>query len=468
MVFGRQRRWSRSFGKGAGAAVGIAISLASAANAATFVNPTASGARTPGCGFDSTSCAQSGSYHTGVDFAGDTTTPILATADGVVALVQSNDGSNDKGEGNSVILRHETTAGEVYTQYSHMSAIAAGVQAGACVPTGAQVGTMGGTGYGESNYWPIHLHFEVKNGATLGAPNGASYWGYTPTPAENYGWRNPEDFLGKVSTTQNCRVDFDSPQVFSSNTLTVAQGDHLTAVMRAHYVGLQPIECGWANAGEQTDLAVQFRDDSAGAWPASAWRSANRVAAVGCIGQLQPGGVGEWNFTFYVPASTTPGDYRLGDFGPIYDAPMGAAPAGAHSSVHVPISLHVVARAPAPTKPGPARRVRGRLRLKSSPKAGRRRIKVTGTLVVPPGTSPRACPARARITVSSRGRRLARATARLTRPSTGRTCRVSATLKLKRRLAARRRLGFTAVLPETSGLEGMTSRFTRRVRRVRR
>lgn len=60
---------------------------------------------------------------------------------------------------------------------------------------------MGGTGKGETNYWGVHLHFEVKNRPVIENPTGAKnypgpYWGYTPTKAENYGYVNPASVIG--------------------------------------------------------------------------------------------------------------------------------------------------------------------------------------------------------------------------------------------------------------------------------
>lgn len=327
----------------------VFTSYTAPAVAAGFRSPIDGGTITSGCNFNDRPCAsKSGYYHTGVDWNGGP--QVRAVADGVIERIQPND-NTDSGFGRTVILRHETTAGKVYSQYSHMASFAAGLVPGSCVTGGQQFGTVGGSGYGQEGYWSPHLHLEIKDAAVLTNPgNGGPYFGYTPQPAQGYGYRDPNAFYpDKVSTSQECGIVFDSPIVSSSNVLQVTQGDTVRAIFQARYRGLLPLECGWINLGTRNDGEALFRADQAGPWPASQWRNPNRVAALDCDRQIQPGATGKWAPEFFSPPGTPPGTYLTGEYHPVYDRPSG----GGHSNLNVPISLNVVPKGgPGPGKPG--------------------------------------------------------------------------------------------------------------------
>ena len=151
-------------------------------------------------------CIGNGKFHTGTDLTRDS--QVRASADGIVVLMQPNDvgcagpgtgDCDDHGLGNTVILRHELTYGRVlYTQYSHLASFASGLDTGECIAGGTHIAVMGGTGYGQDDYWSVHLHFEVKNQAVLGAPTAPNqHWGYTtPSHPDNFGYLNPQDLIG--------------------------------------------------------------------------------------------------------------------------------------------------------------------------------------------------------------------------------------------------------------------------------
>lgn len=87
--------------------------------------------------------------HRGTDFAAPTGTPIYASGDAMVEF------AGPKGpNGNFVKLRH-TNGWE--SLYLHMSAFAAGIQAGARVSQGQQIGAVGTTGRSTGP----HLHYEL-------------------------------------------------------------------------------------------------------------------------------------------------------------------------------------------------------------------------------------------------------------------------------------------------------------------
>jgi murein DD-endopeptidase MepM/ murein hydrolase activator NlpD len=180
----------------------FALAIGPVAAGERFQRPVDGGQDAATCVFNDTHCAKEGWYHTAVDYVqlsgiGDN---VFATSCGTVEAVVVN-GRSDHGFGNCVILRHHLTDGNVvFSLYGHLSSVATGIGVGTTVQRGQIIGQMGGTGYGEIHYWSKHLHFEMKNAPVLSNPsNGGPYWGYTPTPAQNYGYLPPADFvLGSI------------------------------------------------------------------------------------------------------------------------------------------------------------------------------------------------------------------------------------------------------------------------------
>ena len=94
--------------------------------------------------------------HTGIDLgnSGNTSTPVLATASGVVVRAGWH-----HAYGNHVILTHSINGQMITTVYAHMHT-APYVSSGDYVSQGQQLGTMGNTG----NSQGAHLHFEMYEG----------------------------------------------------------------------------------------------------------------------------------------------------------------------------------------------------------------------------------------------------------------------------------------------------------------
>ncbi len=92
-------------------------------------------------------------FHTGIDLAGPFGTPIVAAADGVVAVAESS----TVGYGNHVIIAH---SGGLLTLYGHLEAML--VKPGDVVKAGQPIGLLGSTG----NSTGPHCHFEVRVNGT--------------------------------------------------------------------------------------------------------------------------------------------------------------------------------------------------------------------------------------------------------------------------------------------------------------
>jgi hypothetical protein len=191
-------------------------------------------------------------YHTGIDIWNIVEgTGVYPAAAGYITTIQLNDltcnhGNKknsggicyDHGVGNTVIIAHVFGTSKLYTQYSHLNSISEGLaQAcgtldakrfriictgnGVAVDVTTVIGTVGGSGYGcptglprpdgcptkghpWPNYWPTHLHFEVKdNGYTSDSEtsNDAGHWGYTPSTLlpDNDGYHDPVLYLAGAS-----------------------------------------------------------------------------------------------------------------------------------------------------------------------------------------------------------------------------------------------------------------------------
>jgi murein DD-endopeptidase MepM/ murein hydrolase activator NlpD len=146
--------------------------------------------------FDDLHDIHEGWYHTGWDIfgPGNKATYILTSAYGVVDSI-----TNEHNMGNCIIIRHRVVinakgaTATYYTLYAHLATTS--VKVGQSVSGGDIIGVMGSTG---NVQYPIHLHFEVKTVGTTGAPTlPNSYWGYTPQPAEGYGYIDPALVLNK-------------------------------------------------------------------------------------------------------------------------------------------------------------------------------------------------------------------------------------------------------------------------------
>jgi peptidoglycan LD-endopeptidase LytH len=96
------------------------------------------------------------------DRRGEPTDPVMASADGVVAYVNSKSGLSNYGR--YVILHHVVEGLEVYTLYAHLSEIRSGLKAGAAVKAGETIATLGRSSNTRSGIGKdrAHVHFEIN------------------------------------------------------------------------------------------------------------------------------------------------------------------------------------------------------------------------------------------------------------------------------------------------------------------
>ncbi|HRI16303.1 MAG TPA: M23 family metallopeptidase [Verrucomicrobiota bacterium] len=107
-------------------------------------------------------------FHEGLDIRclqrdrrGEPTDPVLASADGTVAYVNSKPSLSNYG--NYIVIRHSIEGFEIYTLYAHLAAIEPGVKSGAAVRAGQAIGTLGRTANTQQSITKdrAHVHFEI-------------------------------------------------------------------------------------------------------------------------------------------------------------------------------------------------------------------------------------------------------------------------------------------------------------------
>ena len=115
-------------------------------------------------------CVRSGGgqLHEGLDIRclqrdrrGEPTDAVRATADGVVAYLNTKPGLSNYG--NYVVIRHQLDGIEVHSLYAHLSAVRAGLKVGDAVRAGEGIATMGRTSNTQQRITKdrAHCHFEL-------------------------------------------------------------------------------------------------------------------------------------------------------------------------------------------------------------------------------------------------------------------------------------------------------------------
>lgn len=138
-----------------------------------------------------------GGHHTGDDLNGiggmnsDLGDPIFSVSDGLVLYA----GEPSSGWGNTVVIAHRTREGRVlHSMYAHLDRI--DVRPHVLVARGQVIGTVG-TG---NNFYPAHLHFEMRDSDYVDVDGG-----YMQVKL------NRLDPLGVLRELRNAPKDDDSP-----------------------------------------------------------------------------------------------------------------------------------------------------------------------------------------------------------------------------------------------------------------
>lgn len=156
-----------------GAAVTLGLAVISGAAGVTLVEPEAAGAfvkpvtgSSISQGFGCTAVSveppdphcTGGHWHSGVDLAAASGTPVVAASAGVAHVIVSATGF-----GLHVVIDH---GGGLQSLYGHLSSVA--VADGGAVVTGQLIGAVGSTG----NSTGPHLHFEIDRNGIAEDPHG--------------------------------------------------------------------------------------------------------------------------------------------------------------------------------------------------------------------------------------------------------------------------------------------------------
>jgi murein DD-endopeptidase MepM/ murein hydrolase activator NlpD len=143
---------------------GAELVLQSPVAAGAFVKPLTGASISQGFGCTNvsiepldTSCA-SGHWHSGIDLAAASGTPVVATAAGVAHVIESATGF-----GLHVVIDH---GGGLHSLYGHLSSVS--VVNGQPVAGGQLIGAVGSSG----NSTGPHLHFEIDRNGIAEDPRG--------------------------------------------------------------------------------------------------------------------------------------------------------------------------------------------------------------------------------------------------------------------------------------------------------
>jgi len=95
------------------------------------------------------------------DGRGEPVDPVMATADGTVAYINSRPSLSNYG--NYIVLRHQIEGLEIYSLYAHLHEVRAGLKIGQTVKTGEPIAVMGRTSNTREGISRdrAHVHFEL-------------------------------------------------------------------------------------------------------------------------------------------------------------------------------------------------------------------------------------------------------------------------------------------------------------------
>lgn len=164
-----------------------------------FFAPTPGRTWTSGC----FGCVRSEGHqiHEGLDIRsiqhdknGESTDPVMASADGTVAYINTRPSLSNYG--NYIVLRHQVEGLEIYTLYAHLKEVVTGLKIGQSVKAGENIAIMGRTSNTREAIGKdrAHVHFEICLLANEKFP--AWYKQTFPDERNDHGEWNGQNLLG--------------------------------------------------------------------------------------------------------------------------------------------------------------------------------------------------------------------------------------------------------------------------------
>jgi len=128
------------------------------------------------------------------DKRGEPTDPVMATADGHVAYINTRPSLSNYG--NYIVLRHEIDGLEIYSLYGHLSEVRAGLKVGQAVKAGEPIAVMGRTANTREGISKdrAHVHFELN--LFVSERFTGWYKRTNPTQQNDHGNWNGQNLLG--------------------------------------------------------------------------------------------------------------------------------------------------------------------------------------------------------------------------------------------------------------------------------
>lgn len=125
---------------------------------------------------------------------GDATDPVMASADGAVAYVNTKPSLSNYG--NYIVLRHQIDGVEIYTLYAHLTEPAAGLKIGQNVKAGETIGIMGRTSntHERISKERAHVHFEID--LLINEQFSGWFKKHSPTERNDHGLWNGQNLRG--------------------------------------------------------------------------------------------------------------------------------------------------------------------------------------------------------------------------------------------------------------------------------
>ena len=224
-------------------------------------------------------------YHSGIDIAANSGTPIYAACKGTIVYRGWY-----SGYGYCIDIKHE---GNWVTRYAHQSSFASGLSVGSWVVRGQVIGYVGSTG----NSTGPHLHFEIRQGVTFGFTN--SYY----IPGNYYNTVTAKTEIARTYSGCTCSSAPTWAATYRAQSFPSSMVAGSTAIVWAEFnntgTGTWTHSDTYLGTSSPQDRSSPFCNTPN-------WASCNRTSDVD---QTSVGNGAVGRFTFILKAPATPGTY---------------------------------------------------------------------------------------------------------------------------------------------------------------